>query len=113
MILFLFQLELIVRSPLTVNLHPEKLTVDLGKNAEFSCQFSGEPQSGPVSWLKDGSAIRSGSGGGRIRLLSQNRLSISGVVREDQGSYQCFVKNDYETAQKSAQLRLGGKLFVL
>ncbi|XP_035706801.1 Down syndrome cell adhesion molecule-like protein Dscam2 isoform X3 [Folsomia candida] len=99
--------ELIVRSPLVVNLHPENAVVDLGKNAEFTCQTSGEPQPGPVTWLKDGVTLRSGSGAGRIRFLSQNRLTITGVVREDQGIYQCFAKNDYETGQKAAHLRLG------
>jgi Down syndrome cell adhesion protein len=101
-----------VRSPLTLNLHPDKLTVDLGKNAEFTCQASGEPQPGPVTWLKDGSVLRSGSGAGRVRFLSQNRIAINGVVREDQGIYQCVVKNDYETGQKSAQLGLGGELYI-
>jgi len=106
------QTEVVVRSPLSVSIHPEKLTVDLGKNAEFTCTASGEPLPSSIVWLKDGTILRTGSSAGRVRFLSQNRIIISGVVREDQGIYQCVVKNDYETGQQAAQLRLGGKFTI-
>ncbi|XP_037086428.1 Down syndrome cell adhesion molecule-like protein Dscam2 isoform X6 [Pollicipes pollicipes] len=36
-------------------------------------------------------------------------LSISSVTKADKGMYQCFVTNDQESAQATAELRLGGK----
>ena len=47
--------------------------------------------------------------GSRIRLLSQLVLHVAGVTRSDRGMYQCFVRNDKESAQGSAELRLGGE----
>ena len=40
---------------------------------------------------------------------SDNVLRIEQVRREDKGMYQCFVRNDQESAQASAELKLGGR----
>lgn len=118
-----------MRSPLTINLHPKKLSVDLGKSAEFTCSIvsggngedaqqgsSSSPSStssSTIHWLKDGVPLLSAagtSGGSRVRFIGHNRISIQSVTREDQGMYQCIVKNDYYgSVQQSAQLLLGGK----
>ena len=99
-----------VRSSLTVNLRPEKSTVDLGKNVEFNCFASGEPPPA-VQWMKDGRLLRPGNTASRIRFIGPSRIQVVGVQREDQGIYQCIAKNDYETVQSSAQLWLGGTFF--
>jgi hypothetical protein len=67
-------------------LYPEKLlTVDLGKNAEFSC-FDGQEKSVTITWMKDGSLLRSTGETGKVRFMNQNRiLSITSVDRNDQG----------------------------
>lgn len=36
-------------------------------------------------------------------------LRIDTVGREDKGMYQCFVRNDQESAQGTAELKLGGR----
>ena len=36
-------------------------------------------------------------------------LRINSVGREDKGMYQCFVRNDQESAQATAELKLGGR----
>jgi len=101
---------LTVRSNLRVTLQPAQVVADLGKSAEFFCSINGDsPSSVSISWMKDGVTIRSGSVGGRIRFMGQTRMQVLRVAREDQGMYQCFAKNDYETAQQSAQLVLGGE----
>lgn len=44
----------------------------------------------------------------RIKLLEPLVLQIVDVTRHDRGMYQCFVENERENAQGSAELRLGG-----
>ena len=36
-------------------------------------------------------------------------LKIESVKKDDRGMYQCFVRNDQESAQATAELRLGGR----
>lgn len=100
--------ELNVLVPLTVHLHPQLVTVDLGKDTEFTCAASGHPIPS-ISWTKDGVALREGE---RIRIPESTKLHLNSVEREDKGMYQCFAKNEYEMVQGTAELRLGGKRFV-
>lgn len=57
-------------------------------------------------WLKDGQPLRTGS---RVRLLTKEHIKITSVTKEDRGMYQCFVRNDYDAVQSTAEIRLGGK----
>jgi len=50
--------------------------------------------------MKDGQVL-----GGQTEPV----LRIEQVRREDKGMYQCFVRNDQESAQASAELKLGGR----
>ncbi|XP_021922497.1 Down syndrome cell adhesion molecule-like protein Dscam2 isoform X2 [Zootermopsis nevadensis] len=97
------EVQLSVSSPLQVLVHPSRQRVDLGKSATFRCSISGFPRSS-IHWLKDGHPLRTGA---RIRQSSDDRVHISAVSKEDRGMYQCFVKNQLEVAQGSAELRLG------
>lgn len=36
-------------------------------------------------------------------------LRIESVKKEDKGMYQCVIKNDQESAQSTAELKLGGR----
>lgn len=85
------------------------MTVDLGKDAEFQCSFTGQPTP-IISWAKDALPLREGSSG-RVKILGSNGtiLHISAITRDDKGMYQCFAKNDYTMVQATAELRLGGK----
>ncbi|XP_071439149.1 cell adhesion molecule Dscam2-like [Hetaerina americana] len=105
------EVELSVAVPLSVSLHPPSLTIDVGGSAELSCVTSGLPRPS-LSWKKDGLPLRPGGGAGvvgsRFRLmLSGAKLVFTSVQREDKGMYQCFARNDLETAQATAELRLG------
>lgn len=65
---------------------------------------TGSPVSS-VWWLKDGQPLRTGS---RVRLITQEQISITSVVKDDRGMYQCFAKNEYSLVQATAEMRLGG-----
>lgn len=54
--------------------------------------------------MKDGQSVSSGS--------SADMLRIGSVTKEDQGMYQCFIGNDYDSAQSTGELRLGGEKYI-
>jgi Down syndrome cell adhesion molecule len=65
--------------------------------------ISGTPQS-QIWWLKDGQPLRTGS---RVRSLSKDHIRITSVSKDDQGMFQCFVKNDIDVAEGMAEISLG------
>lgn len=89
---------LTVTAPLSAKIDPPTQTVDFGRPAVFTCHYSGNPIK-TVSWMKDGKPIGH----------SDAILRIESVKKEDNGMYQCFVRNDQESAQASAELKLGGR----
>ncbi|XP_049302863.1 Down syndrome cell adhesion molecule-like protein Dscam2 [Bactrocera dorsalis] len=97
------EVQIAVTSPLTASIQPTVQTVNLGKTANLICSISGFPKQS-VLWLKDGQPLRSGA---RVRLLSTEHIRITSITKEDKGMYQCIVKNDLESAQATAELRLG------
>lgn len=92
---------------LTAHIQPQQQTIDVGRPAKFNCSYSGHPVKG-VSWFKDGSPLF--EDGVRVKISgSRVLLTLLSVQREDSGMYQCFVLNDMESAQGTAQLLLGGE----
>ena len=92
-------------APLSVFLEPDTQTVDVGKEIIFRCRILGSPVT-HVHWIHDGNLLKMG---GRFSLLSKDMLRIESVHRSDRGMYQCLVKNERESAQASALLKIGGK----
>ncbi|XP_077484140.1 cell adhesion molecule Dscam1-like isoform X2 [Amblyomma americanum] len=100
-----FTVTLSVLAPLSAVVHPDRQTVDLGGAASFNCIPSGHPVSTMV-WIKDGRALRPGDA--RVLVSPDGRsLVVQPVSREDAGMYQCLVRNDRDSAQGSARLKLG------
>ncbi|ALC40838.1 Dscam, partial [Drosophila busckii] len=89
---------LTVTAPLSAKIDPPTQTIDFGRPAVFTCQYTGNPIK-TVSWMKDGKAMGH----------SEPVLRIESVKKEDKGMYQCFVRNDQESAEASAELKLGGR----
>lgn len=89
---------LTVTAPLKATIDPLVQTIDFGRPATFTCKFEGNPIK-TISWLKDG------------RPLEHNEAvyRIEAVRKEDKGMYQCFIRNDQESAEASAELKLGGR----
>ncbi|XP_068085516.1 cell adhesion molecule Dscam2 [Anabrus simplex] len=97
--------QLSVIAPLSAHVQPQIQVVNSGKSATFNCSVAGSPIDS-VYWLHNADHV-SELAGSRVRLLSPHTLHVSAVTRLDRGMYQCFVSNDRETAQGSAELRLG------
>uniref|UniRef100_A0A1B0GF88 Down syndrome cell adhesion molecule-like protein Dscam2 n=1 Tax=Glossina morsitans morsitans TaxID=37546 RepID=A0A1B0GF88_GLOMM len=98
------QVSLTVTAPLTAHLQPQVQTVDVDKDAQFQCVVSGHPVQ-DVNWLHDGKPILRDN---RIEILTDPpRLIIKKVQKDDPGMYQCFVSNEWEQIQSTAELQLG------
>ncbi|KAK9880043.1 hypothetical protein WA026_008554 [Henosepilachna vigintioctopunctata] len=89
---------LTVTAPLKAKIEPQVQTIDFGRPAVFTCNFEGNPIK-TISWLKDGHPIDH----------SEAVLRIEAVRKEDKGMYQCFIRNDQESAESIAELKLGGR----
>ncbi|XP_076227123.1 Down syndrome cell adhesion molecule 1 isoform X27 [Nomia melanderi] len=89
---------LTVTAPLAAEIEPSTQTIDFGRPATFTCNVRGNPIK-TISWLKDGKPLG----------LEEAVLRIESVKKEDKGMYQCFVRNDQESAQATAELKLGGR----
>ncbi|XP_071054820.1 cell adhesion molecule Dscam2 [Onthophagus taurus] len=98
-------IQLTVTAHLTLHVLPQLQVINSGESAIFNCSVSGSPV-GRSYWLRNGEVL-SPDGNPRIRLLSPLVLAINRVTRHDRGMYQCVVRNDRESAQGSAELRLG------
>lgn len=89
---------LTVTAPLSSSIEPTVQTIDFGRPAIFTCHFSGNPVK-TMRWMKDGKFIDH----------TDAILRIDSVKKEDKGMYQCVIKNDQESAQATAELKLGGR----
>ena len=72
--------------------------MDYGRPATFKCNFKGNPIK-IVTWMKDGVDLGH----------SEPVLRINSVTKADRGMYQCFIRNDAESAQATGELKLGGR----
>lgn len=95
-------------APLSAKLIPAKQSVDVGKSALLNCSVMGHPITS-IIWEKDHRRLKPGYGHQDIRLLAKDLIHIDSVEKEHRGMYQCFVYNDYESVQATAEITLGGK----
>ncbi|XP_048480585.1 Down syndrome cell adhesion molecule-like protein Dscam2 isoform X25 [Plutella xylostella] len=89
---------LTVTAPLKTTVEPATQTIDFGRPAVFTCRYEGNPVK-TITWLKDGKDMNH----------HDATLRIESVKKEDKGMYQCFIRNDQESAGASAELKLGGR----
>ncbi|KOB76283.1 Dscam [Operophtera brumata] len=89
---------LTVTAPLKATVEPATQTVDFGRPAVFTCRYEGNPVK-TITWFKDGKDMKH----------HDALLRIESVKKEDKGMYQCFIRNDQESAGASAELKLGGR----
>lgn len=98
------QISLTVTAPLSVHLQPQVQTVDVDKNADFQCIISGFPVD-KVIWMHNGKPLINDN---RVEIHSDPpRLVLKKIQKEDHGMYQCFVSNEWEQVQSTAELQLG------
>lgn len=96
------EVTLSVTAPLRVEVKPRVEAVDIGQSLRLECAVSGFPVSS-VWWLRNGQPL---VGGGRV-VVNREVVRIDTVGLEDKGLYQCFARNEKETAQGVGEVRLG------
>ncbi|CAL1268419.1 unnamed protein product [Larinioides sclopetarius] len=101
--------ELTVYGNLSVSLFPAQLTTESGRSATLNCSVQGYPVHS-ITWFKDTRHLATSN---RVRLIANQVLHITSVLREDQGMYQCFVYGSLQSIQSSAQIVLSEDAPVL
>ncbi|CAK1540390.1 unnamed protein product [Leptosia nina] len=101
------RLRLALRAHLTVHVQPHTQVVNSGGTAIVNCTWGGWPAP-RLEWLHNGIPVSTGIAGGRVRVQnSGEQLVITSVHRTDKGVYQCIARNERDSAQGSAEVRLG------
>ncbi|NXA51206.1 DCC protein, partial [Nothocercus julius] len=92
--------ELSVMVPPWFLIRPSNLYAYESMDIEFECAVSGKPPP-TVEWIKNGEVVIPSD---YFQIVGGSNLRILGLVKSDEGFYQCVAENDAGNAQTSAQL---------
>ncbi|KAG1650324.1 Down syndrome cell adhesion molecule-like protein Dscam2 [Nymphon striatum] len=90
-------------SPIEIFIKPSVQVVDSGSELKLKCHISGHPIK-QIKWLLNGKKLDDKT---HVSVKSDGTLFIKKSRRIDEGMYQCFVSNDWEQVQATAQVILG------
>ncbi|KAL6468888.1 hypothetical protein MHYP_G00224120 [Metynnis hypsauchen] len=94
------------RSELTVQVPPQFLKRPVNTFAHeamdvvFECEVTGSPAP-TIKWVKNGDAVIPSD---YFRIIKEQNLQVQGLVKSDEGFYQCLAENEAGNVQASAQL---------
>uniref|UniRef100_A0A672LBM0 Neogenin-like n=1 Tax=Sinocyclocheilus grahami TaxID=75366 RepID=A0A672LBM0_SINGR len=66
----------------------------------FECEVTGSPAP-TIKWVKNGDAVIPSD---YFKIIKEQNLLVLGLVKSDEGFYQCLAENDDDNVQSSAQL---------
>lgn len=81
------------------------MTTSVGAMAVLSCQVEGSMRHN-LTWYREGRTIRAHTG--RVKVLSESSLQISGVQTQDAGEYQCVATNTHGDSRITVWLLVPG-----
>uniref|UniRef100_A0A7N6A0H1 Neogenin 1b n=1 Tax=Anabas testudineus TaxID=64144 RepID=A0A7N6A0H1_ANATE len=93
------QTQLTVQVPPRFVKRPENIYAHESMDIVFECEVSGSPAP-TVKWVKNGDAVIPSD---YFKIIEHN-LQVLGLVKSDEGFYQCLAENDAGNIQSSAQL---------
>uniref|UniRef100_A0A669CHA0 Neogenin 1b n=1 Tax=Oreochromis niloticus TaxID=8128 RepID=A0A669CHA0_ORENI len=96
------QAQLTVQVPPQFVKRPANVYAHESMDIVFECDVSGSPAP-TVKWVKNGDAVIP-SDYFKIIVSEDHNLQILGLVKSDEGFYQCLAENDAGNIQSSAQL---------
>ncbi|KAK3533036.1 hypothetical protein QTP70_006611 [Hemibagrus guttatus] len=94
------------RAELTIQVPPKFLKTPSNTYAHeamdivFECEATGSPAP-TIKWVKNGDAVVPSD---YFRILKEQNLQVQGLVKTDEGFYQCLAENEVGNVQASAQL---------
>ncbi|XP_064421842.1 neogenin 1a isoform X3 [Latimeria chalumnae] len=94
------QAEISVLTPPCFLKGPESIYARESMDIVFECEVTGNPTP-TVKWVKNGDMVIPSD---YFKIVKEHNLQVLGLVKSDEGFYQCVAENDVGNAQASAQL---------
>ncbi|XP_055010719.1 LOW QUALITY PROTEIN: neogenin 1a [Boleophthalmus pectinirostris] len=94
------QAQLTVQVPPQFVKRPSNTYAHESMDIVFECEVSGSPAP-TVKWVKNGDAVIPSD---YFKIVKEHNLQVLGLVKSDEGFYQCLAENDAGNIQSSAQL---------
>ncbi|XP_074477892.1 neogenin 1a isoform X4 [Sebastes fasciatus] len=94
------QAQLIIQVPPVFIKRPDNIYAYESMDIVFECEVSGSPAP-TVKWVKNGDAVIPSD---YFKIIKEHNLQVLGLVKSDEGFYQCLAENDAGNIQSSAQL---------
>ncbi|XP_039983500.1 neogenin 1a isoform X3 [Xiphias gladius] len=94
------QAQLTVQVPPQFVKRPANIYAHESMDIVFECEVSGSPAP-TVKWVKNGDAVIPSD---YFKIIKEHNLQVLGLVKSDEGFYQCLAENDAGNIQSSAQL---------
>nr|XP_020461404.1 neogenin isoform X1 [Monopterus albus] len=94
------QAQLTIQVPPQFVKRPTNIYAHESMDIVFECEVSGSPAP-TVKWVKNGDAVIPSD---YFKIIKEHNLQVLGLVKSDEGFYQCLAENDAGNIQSSAQL---------
>uniref|UniRef100_A0AAQ5X927 Neogenin 1b n=1 Tax=Amphiprion ocellaris TaxID=80972 RepID=A0AAQ5X927_AMPOC len=94
------QAQLTIQVPPQFVKRPANIYAHESMDIVFECEVSGSPAP-TVKWVKNGDAVIPSD---YFKIIKEHNLQVLGLVKSDEGFYQCLAENDAGNIQSSAQL---------
>ncbi|XP_053933993.1 neogenin isoform X10 [Cuculus canorus] len=94
------QAELTVQVPPEFLKRPANIYAHESMDIVFECEVIGKPTP-TVKWVKNGDMVIPSD---YFKIVKEHNLQVLGLVKSDEGFYQCIAENDVGNAQAGAQL---------
>ncbi|NP_001164709.1 neogenin [Saccoglossus kowalevskii] len=94
------RVELLVQVTPRYEKEPTSLFAEVNSDINFECKVYGVPFP-TIEWIKNGDTITPSD---YFKIVEGTNLKILGLVKSDEGLYQCKASNDIGNIQTSAQL---------
>ncbi|KAM7151127.1 neogenin isoform 1-T1 [Macrochelys suwanniensis] len=94
------QADLTVQAPPEFLKQPANIYAHESMDIVFECEVTGKPTP-TVKWIKNGDMVIPSD---YFKIVKEHNLQVLGLVKSDEGFYQCIAENDVGNAQAGAQL---------
>ncbi|EPY83211.1 neogenin isoform 1, partial [Camelus ferus] len=94
------QAELTVQAQPEFLKRPTNIYAHESMDIVFECEVTGKPTP-TVKWVKNGDMVIPSD---YFKIVKEHNLQVLGLVKSDEGFYQCIAENDVGNAQAGAQL---------